>query len=148
MAKKPKLQSQTLLFKTNFHDAEYVKSRASALKGDSRKKAELPECLKGSISLKDHQREGLRWFQNLFEKEIEGCRGAILADDMGLGKTIQILTFIAWFFEKKPDASPAIIVVPKTLLQNWGFEISKFFTSLFPVTLSFDKATLSKLRQP
>ena len=50
--KKTKIQSQTLLFKTNFHDAEYVKSRASALKGDSRKKAELPESLKDSISLK------------------------------------------------------------------------------------------------
>ncbi|WP_142875007.1 SNF2-related protein, partial [Klebsiella pneumoniae] len=76
---------------------------------------EIPLSLKEHIRLKDHQREGVAWLQQLFLRSPQETAGCLLADDMGLGKTLQILTFLVWFIEKFPDEPPSLIVAPVSL---------------------------------
>ena len=85
---------------------------------------EIPRSLKVDVYLYPHQNQGISWLQFLMNK---GYRGGLLADDMGLGKTLQILTFLAWYFETQPDAKPVLIVAPVALLVNWEEEYHKFF---------------------
>ena len=84
------------------------------------KKTRIPSAIKAE--LRPYQKEGLNWLGFL---DRFGW-GGILADDMGLGKTLQILAFLAQQKSKKPS----LIVVPKTLIFNWGKEIEKFYPSL------------------
>ena len=73
-----------------------------------------------------HQRRGVAWLSFLTEHGF----GALLADDMGLGKTAQV---IAWALERRrrhPDAPPALVVAPLTLLSNWRHEFARFAPSL------------------
>ena len=83
----------------------------------------VPSILKGK--LRSYQREGYNWLCFLNDLNL----GGILADDMGLGKTIQALTFVAYLFQKKPTG-PVLIVMPASLIFNWGIEIQKFVPSL------------------
>jgi len=55
--------------------------------------------------------------------------GGILADDMGLGKTLQALVLLLMCKEKKENI-PSLVVAPKTLLNNWLDEVSKFVPKL------------------
>jgi superfamily II DNA or RNA helicase len=77
-------------------------------------------------TLRDYQRDGLDWMQFLREHDLAG----VLADDMGLGKTVQTLAHI--LVEKEADrlASPALIVVPTTLVNNWIEEALRFAPAL------------------
>ena len=96
---------------------------------------ELPENLKhnfyeisnleNSISLMEHQKEGISWLQSLFK---ENFAGGLLADDMGLGKTLQLLYFIEWHSQHCDDNKPYLIVAPVSLLENWENEYQKFFS--------------------
>jgi HJR/Mrr/RecB family endonuclease len=96
---------------------------------------ELPENLKhnfyeisnleNSISLMEHQKEGISWLQSLFK---ENFAGGLLADDMGLGKTLQLLYFIEWHSQHCNDNKPYLIVAPVSLLENWENEYQKFFS--------------------
>jgi SNF2 family DNA or RNA helicase len=45
---------------------------------------------------------------------------------MGLGKTLQLLTLVAWAFERDPSLPPALVVAPVSLLENWEQEAKKF----------------------
>jgi SNF2 family DNA or RNA helicase/HJR/Mrr/RecB family endonuclease len=102
--------------------------------------------LKPNIKLKDHQEEGVRWLQTVFEKENEGC---LLADDMGLGKTFQVLYFLEWYYQKTGSDKPSIIISPISLLENWEEEYHKFFSkknfklevhnSKSPIPKNFDR---------
>jgi superfamily II DNA or RNA helicase len=87
-------------------------------------------------TLRPYQREGLGWLMFLAEFGFGGC----LADDMGLGKTIQVL---AMFAERRarlsagdrvPDAErparPSLVVVPRSLVQNWLEEARRFTPEL------------------
>lgn len=67
--------------------------------------------------LRDYQKAGIRWMQQLKDFKF----GGILSDDMGLGKTIQAITFINY---NKPKS--VLIVAPKSLLYNWSEEFKKF----------------------
>jgi Superfamily II DNA/RNA helicases, SNF2 family len=87
----------------------------------------LPNSLRESINLKQHQLQGVAWLQHLWNNAPQHCRGALLADDMGLGKTLQILAFIARCLEDEPNINPVLIVAPVSLLENWQEEIEKFF---------------------
>ncbi len=82
----------------------------------------LPAVLE-TVSLYNHQREGLRWLQ---EHWASGSSGALLADDMGLGKTLQTLAFFAWVQEQMEAGHcrrmPLLIVAPTGLLKNWEDE--------------------------
>lgn len=55
----------------------------------------------------------------------------LLADEMGLGKTVQALGFLA----TRPDALPAVAVVPASLKLNWEREARRWLPPGTPVTV-------------
>jgi superfamily II DNA or RNA helicase len=81
--------------------------------------------------MRPYQREGLRWLNALAEAEV----GGVLADDMGLGKTLQLIAHLLSLKEGDALASPALIVVPTSLIPNWGAEVARFAPSLRMITL-------------
>ncbi len=113
---------QVLIIKENAELTEFSNSN------------ELPDNLKhnfyeisnlnNSISLMEHQKEGISWLQSLFK---ENFAGGLLADDMGLGKTLQLLYFIEWHCQQYKDNKPYLIVAPVSLIENWENEYQKFF---------------------
>lgn len=87
-----------------------------------------PEGFEGT--LRDYQREGVGWLEQLAELGYGGC----LADDMGLGKTVQILAFLQGrhgrFRAHPGERRPSIVVVPKSLVGNWLKEAGRFTPGL------------------
>lgn len=77
-------------------------------------------------SLRTYQREGLGWLEFLQDFGL----GGILADDMGLGKTIQCLAFLEKRREKDQSCPPSLLIVPKSLLENWKNEAARFTPDL------------------
>ena len=93
-----------------------------------------PDALKGALpgpelhaTLRGYQETGVRWLHFLSQLGF----GACLADDMGLGKTIQVISLLL-VQRKQPGRrrSPALLVVPASLLANWKSEIERFAPSL------------------
>jgi superfamily II DNA or RNA helicase len=86
--------------------------------------ADAPPGFTGT--LREYQRQGLGWFLFLRRFGFGGC----LADDMGLGKTIMVLALIAWWRDARASEPssprPSLIVVPRSLVQNWMNEAAKF----------------------
>lgn len=77
----------------------------------------LPEKLFNT--LRDYQKIGVKWLLSLRKNGFGGC----LADDMGLGKTIQVISYLS---DESQNGTKALIVVPKTLIENWRREFKKF----------------------
>ena len=127
IVKKPHLQSKSLVIKSNIDTVNYFENRQKFLALPINSQVLLPASLRESITLKQHQLQGVAWLQHLWNNAPEHCRGALLADDMGLGKTLQILAFIARCLEDDPQINPILIVAPVSLLENWQEEITKFF---------------------
>ncbi|MGH7193401.1 MAG: DEAD/DEAH box helicase, partial [Candidatus Saccharimonadales bacterium] len=80
--------------------------------------------------LRPYQREGLGWLAFLDDMGFGGC----LADDMGLGKTIQVLARLAEQ-RRRPagrvkQGEPSLVVVPRSLVQNWLRESARFTPEL------------------
>ena len=69
--------------------------------------------------LRKYQIIGVKWLLSLRKNGFGGC----LADDMGLGKTVQIIAYLS---ENSFNKTHSLIVVPKTLLENWKREFLKF----------------------
>jgi SNF2 family DNA or RNA helicase/uncharacterized Zn finger protein len=85
----------------------------------------LPEGLLGQ--LRPYQLGGFEW---MYKNSKIGF-GSILADDMGLGKTFQTIATLQKFKEEQLLKNhKALIIVPTTLLTNWGKEIQKFAPGL------------------
>jgi len=82
-----------------------------------------PEIL--YAELMPFQTVGYRWLRTLDERR----RGGLLADDMGLGKTLQVIGLLA-ARKEEGESAPSLIVLPKTLIDNWVEEINKFCPSL------------------
>ena len=139
---------ETLLVKTNFTGVDYREERRLGLTLPSGANAEIVRCLRAEIDLKKHQMHGIAWFQHLVSKAPTECRGALLADDMGLGKTLQLLCVLAWYYEKNTDAAPSVIFAPKSLVDNWANEVTKFFTPSFPEVLILYGDELKARKQP
>jgi superfamily II DNA or RNA helicase len=79
-------------------------------------------------SLFPYQMDGYRWLTRLFNYQI----GGLLADDMGLGKTVQAIAHLL-YLKENGTSGPHLIVVPKTLVENWHREIQKFSKGLLKV---------------
>ena len=110
---------------------------------------ELPNGIKGD--LRKYQRDGYRWLCTLSKYGF----GGILADEMGLGKTLQTITMLMAYYEsfdnmagekEDQDATidgrkqkPSIVVVPASLVYNWGEELRHFAPSLKYVLISGSK---------
>ncbi|MCK4981713.1 MAG: DEAD/DEAH box helicase, partial [Victivallaceae bacterium] len=100
---------------------------------------ELPPKLRKT--LRPYQFEGVQWLWRMTELGLGGC----LADDMGLGKTLQVLTLLVLLKRRGDTAeTPAVLVVPASLLHNWRKEAEKFtpelrFGILHPMALNNDE---------
>jgi SNF2 family DNA or RNA helicase len=127
---------------------DYVETRKASLTPPAGAKAQLPRALRASVLLKPHQLAGVAWFQHLYSKAPHEVRGCLLADDMGLGKTLQLLNVLGKAYEDDPDAPPSLILVPKTLLQNWASEVEKFFSPSYPKLLVLYGDELIARKQP
>ncbi|MEO6595833.1 MAG: DEAD/DEAH box helicase, partial [Planctomycetota bacterium] len=82
-----------------------------------------PEHFTGT--LRPYQETGLGWLHFLRDLQLGGC----LADDMGLGKTVQVLALLLEV-HSRPTKSPSLLVVPRSLLDNWRREAARFAPSL------------------
>jgi SNF2 family DNA or RNA helicase len=147
-AGKERKTKETLLVKSNFHSIDYVESRKASLTPPDDVAPRLPSTLRLNIQLKTHQLYGVAWFQHLYAKAPGEVRGCLLADDMGLGKTLQLLNVLGKIYEDEPDAPPSLILVPKSLLQNWASEVEKFFTPSYPKHLVLYGNELIDRKQP
>jgi SNF2 family DNA or RNA helicase len=79
-------------------------------------------ALKGRL-ISPYQREGVVWMLN---RELSGSiRGGFLCDEMGLGKTVQIITTILG-----NPGHRSLIVVPKSIVNQWSEELAKFAPNL------------------
>ena len=117
-----KSDHEVLIIKENAELTEF--SKGNELPDNLKHKFyEIPN-LDTSISLMEHQKEGVSWMQSLFIENFAGC---LLADDMGLGKTLQLLYFIEWHCQQYNDNKPYLIVAPVSLLENWENEYKKYF---------------------
>ncbi|MBR1721661.1 MAG: DEAD/DEAH box helicase [Treponema sp.] len=83
--------------------------------------ADLPVTQK----LRDYQKYGLQWLSYITRHNL----GACLADDMGLGKTIQTISLLASVYAGG-ETGLSLIVVPKSLIDNWMSELNKFAPDL------------------
>ena len=79
-----------------------------------------PEDICGTM--RSYQIQGLNWLLRQHRMSM----GSILADEMGLGKTIQTIAFIAHLLRTQERPAPHLIVVPLSVLSNWGNEFKKF----------------------
>lgn len=104
-------QKEQKVFKQNraFYDG------FNALKSS---KSRMPKLT--DVTLRDYQKEGVRWLKYLYDNNFGGC----LADDMGLGKTLQAITLLSYIYPKQTN--PSLIVMPRSLLNNWQNELKKF----------------------
>ena len=117
----------------NLSILEFVDKQAlKALEGDL-----IPEDLPDEPPPKNldgelypYQVQGYRWLSRLDKYQM----GGLLADDMGLGKTIQVIAHILQL-KNVGSNGPHLIVVPKTLLENWSREIRKFSDNALSVIL-------------
>ncbi|KAH7948170.1 SWI/SNF-related matrix-associated actin-dependent regulator of chromatin subfamily A containing DEAD/H box 1B [Rhipicephalus sanguineus] len=84
-----------------------------------------PSLLNQSLRLSPYQLIGLNWLAVMHKQEVNG----ILADEMGLGKTIQAISFLA-YLQEQGEASPHLVVVPSSTLENWMREFTLWCPSL------------------
>jgi len=84
---------------------------------------DAPSLFRGEF--RPFQRIGYSWLRT-----IDGTlRGGLLADDMGLGKTIQAIGLMA-ARKEAGTLAPSLLVVPKSLIENWEEEIGTFCPDL------------------
>jgi hypothetical protein len=114
---------------------EQIQRRAGEIK--ARVAPELPAGIKAE--LRPYQLEGFHFLAYLAANRF----GGILADDMGLGKTLQTLAWLLWLraptepvhgADSKPAStrgpSPALVVCPKSVMDNWHAEAARFAPEL------------------
>ena len=81
-------------------------------------------CERKGLDIKDHQLDGIDW---VIAREISpeiGPPGGFICDEMGLGKTI--LTIAAMVLNPSASKQHTLIVLPKTLLEQWSKAILRF----------------------
>ena len=87
-----------------------------------------PKYLSSSLkeTLREYQKDGIAWIQAMHKVGFN----CILADEMGLGKTIQTLSFLSAAKKQGQIKDKALIVCPKSLIENWASESQKFTPEL------------------
>jgi len=86
-----------------------------------------------------YQREGVLWML-MRELGKSSVKGGFMCDEMGLGKTVQIISTILGNPDKK-----TLIVVPKSIVNQWKEELKKFAPDL--VVFVFDGPTRDMNKQ-
>lgn len=124
-ARLSELQAQGI----EWHGGEGIQALAERLAQPLQNLSPAPEGL--NATLRDYQRDGLTWLQNLMQLGMSG----ILADDMGLGKTLQTLAHILTEKNAQRLQQPALIVMPTSLIANWQDEAQRFTPQLNVLTL-------------
>jgi len=108
---------------------ERLRDFASRLKSAPYTEVQAPQGL--NATLRPYQREGLSWLQTLRDLEV----GGLLGDDMGLGKTLQTLSHLLSEKHAGRLKSPALAVMPTSLIPNWLDEAERFTPQLRVVAL-------------
>lgn len=103
---------------------------------------ESPGYIKGG-TMRDYQVAGLNWLISLHENGISG----ILADEMGLGKTLQTISFIGYLRFIAGITGPHLVVVPKSTLDNWAREFSRWIPEINVLVLQGAKDERAELIQ-
>lgn len=104
---------------------DYLGSGNTALYDDLSKYQDIELHISNMLNktLRDYQLIGVKWLLSLRKNGFGGC----LADDMGLGKTIQIIAYLS---DESQEGTDALIVVPKTLIENWNREFKKYASEI------------------
>jgi hypothetical protein len=105
---------------------EAIERRVSEIK--ARVTPNLPAGI--TAQLRPYQLDGFHFLAYLATNRF----GGILADDMGLGKTLQTLAWLAWL-RALPEiegggTGPALVVCPKSVMDNWRGEAERFAPGL------------------
>lgn len=101
---------------------------------------ESPGYIQGG-TMRDYQVAGLNWLISLHENGISG----ILADEMGLGKTLQTISFIGYLRFVAGITGPHLVAVPKSTLDNWRREFSKWIPEIKVLVLQGNKEERAEL---
>jgi len=103
---------------------ERLRDFSRRLKESTHAQVPAPQGL--NAELRGYQLEGLNWMQTLRELEV----GGILGDDMGLGKTLQALAHLLCEKQAGRLQTPALAVMPTSLIPNWMDEAARFTPQL------------------
>jgi SNF2 family DNA or RNA helicase len=109
--------SQTYL---RFKETNSIQKREQEMEAEAYKLA--TSSLKGRL-IAPYQREGVLWM--LSREFRNNIRGGFLCDEMGLGKTVQIIATILG-----NPGHKTLVVVPKSIVNQWSEEINKFAPQL------------------
>jgi superfamily II DNA or RNA helicase len=115
---------------TRWQDGTTIAAQVARLRGDG----DIPEAIvpqSFKASLRPYQQHGVNWLQHLRAHGL----GGLLADDMGLGKTAQTIAHIVIEEAEGRLDSPALVIVPTTLVPNWSAELARFAPHLRVVVL-------------
>ncbi|XBI30879.1 hypothetical protein VPH35_054528 [Triticum aestivum] len=82
-----------------------------------------------------YQLQGLQWILDNFKSR----RSVILADEMGLGKTVQVVCFLNRIIKGSLTTSPALVIVPKSILLQWEKEFDRWAHDVSIVVYQGDK---------
>ncbi|KAH0472735.1 MAG: uncharacterized protein KVP18_000131, partial [Porospora cf. gigantea A] len=81
-----------------------------------------PTFLKAKFDLRDYQLIGINWIVSRMKKGFS----VLLADEMGLGKTIQTIAVVGHLLERERIASPIMVMVPQSTVDNWNEEFERW----------------------
>ena len=113
------------LLPTRWENAAAIEAYAAKFRGEAEiEPVQVPAAF--TATLRPYQQQGVDWLQHL---RAHGM-GGFLADDMGLGKTAQTIAHIVVEKAEGRLDRPALIVVPTSLVANWGAELRKFAPGL------------------